>query len=1058
MALSVSGFPEPSRQVAPANEVFTGENGSDGSNKTTLMNSPRLRGLFGASGVPTKKPDTRISSTTSKAEETEGGIIPSTPPIAAASIAFATSFEPLSQEEYELELQLPMASSSTTPTETHRSVKRPQLPPLPRKSATSPVRLGPSLTRLDIGAFSRAPATHHPHSKAPPPPVVVEDWAPKLPDAAARPLPNVPNATTDQGTKVLDEYKGSDSNSAPVAGPSRHINAVASSSKHVNAVAGPSRQTNAMAGSSKHPAALSVAPPSPSIAAPITTKPSPPPSQVVTRQPSQRGHKGSSQSLSMRFQPLVAEPIPTAVPELSTENTLTSPVRPLPRIPPPAPVPAATLPPSPNPSSRQSTPVNIKRTKTTAGVVPSLPVGSAPNAISRSPFDNVPAWRSRPGMKSYHASRASSPPLPISSPNIGPRSRSHSRPRRDKSLDPYYPLSKPALMHGVPPIITTNVSGGRNQRSLPSPVIPGARPLVKAHTLEHTSSKSKPFPIQTGVASGRREPSSSGRVLSPGGGRRSQPPTPPAGPVRPRPKAVSLSSPSPPTISVVIPVQPQPLRPAQATVDDTLSRMEAEVQRDKSEVRDAPLHSHPMDALTDTDSLLHPPASPAATESPVEVFIDDQDESNLSRGPSPMRYARPDSRGHLSDSDELEDLDFASSSSTAPSPSASPTRRRRTQLRSYRMSYRPHAERTSPPPIPFRERDPIPQTTPSLEEKNNEEKKKDKKKQKKKYFDFGDFGGGSAPTTRASSPERKSRSRQPRKLADAVSLAFDEVRSKGRLSSTSPKRKLQQHPTAPSVGSNTPLGLAGVVTEVLDISRPRTSRRSTAATVDTTGSSSTSEHVPTTNSARSSAKLAWGKAPVTGGNKRLTGSSDHLHNKGMPTFAKDEVVEDYAYARRARTPRRTVSPAPPLPTPHHSFRSEDYNRPRTQSVTGGSKPRLADFNIVTTVTASRPPSSSTSSPFSAFSISNRSSTKSKTKHASTPSVALPADENVLVIQPESVAGQANTKEEEEADGAGDVSARMIMRTVDSGGDIWEHERKEDVADVIPHLRQLKAKR
>ncbi|KAF8157183.1 hypothetical protein B0H34DRAFT_712612 [Crassisporium funariophilum] len=40
--------------------------------------------------------------------------------------------------------------------------------------------------------------------------------------------------------------------------------------------------------------------------------------------------------------------------------------------------------------------------------------------------------------------------------------------------------------------------------------------------------------------------------------------------------------------------------------------------------------------------------------------------------------------------------------------------------------------------------------------------------------------------------------------------------------------------------------------------------------------------------------------------------------------------------------------------------------------------------------------------------------------------------------------------------AGTVTARTVTRSVDGGGDIWEHEQETGVVDVIPQLRNLKA--
>ena len=126
-------------------------------------------------------------------------------------------------------------------------------------------------------------------------------------------------------------------------------------------------------------------------------------------------------------------------------------------------------------------------------------------------------------------------------------------------------------------------------------------------------------------------------------------------------------------------------------------------------------------------------------------------------------------------------------------------RRRREQLRSYRSSYRPKgANDASPPRIPYRSVSPSPaagverrgQKTDKEKEKEMEtEKAKDQSNNKKKKTELGKGLRGNLDSlstpdthTRASSPdpdrgggERKSRSRQPRKLAEAISAALEEV-------------------------------------------------------------------------------------------------------------------------------------------------------------------------------------------------------------------------------------------------------------------------------------------
>ena len=111
-----------------------------------------------------QRPHPTTTASTSKPDESEFPSTTTTPPTTLGPCFPSSSFEPLSQQEYELEFQ---PSSS----------ERPRLHSLPRRTPPSPVRLGPSLTR------SRSPTTPlHPtsssHPKPPPqlPSVVVEEW------------------------------------------------------------------------------------------------------------------------------------------------------------------------------------------------------------------------------------------------------------------------------------------------------------------------------------------------------------------------------------------------------------------------------------------------------------------------------------------------------------------------------------------------------------------------------------------------------------------------------------------------------------------------------------------------------------------------------------------------------------------------------------------------------------------------------------------------------------------------------------------------------------------
>ncbi|KAF8899884.1 hypothetical protein CPB84DRAFT_1779611 [Gymnopilus junonius] len=971
------------------------------------------------------------------------------------------------------------------PLDPPRVHKRAQLPPLPRKATASPVRLGPNLARLEIGGtWNRSPPTSHVHPKPLPPSVVVQEWGSKGVDTSSstqphpRPLPSVPGNTADPGKHT----------SNTIAGPPRIVGAampLAGSSRNVNAVAGPSKQANAAAGPSKHPNALNTSP----------AQVSPPASKVLITQPTpQRAHRQNSPSFSMRYQALVAEPSTIApteeatAPPASTAN-ISSPIRPLPRIPLPN-TSAVILRQEPTPalSSRKTSGASIKRPRTSPSSISGFSVpGSSNLPLSRSPFDNITSsWAAKP--VDLHALRTQSPPLPLSPGTRPPRARSHSRPRRDRSLDSYYSSPKSSKSSSM---YTGHSSGARTLRSLPSPTIGGARPLPKkASTMDQFPLASKPLRIQTtnvGLSSGTS--GTSRRLFSPFG-KRSEPPSPPSGPVKPRSKASPIPS---PVIHAPIPTSrslPTPhtetlqISPAHSSPEQEEFSAANETITIDTQSTDAPLHSHPKEAFVDNESLLHP-TSPSTAESPIEVFIDDKDLSTLSRSPSPIRYARPDSRGNLSESD---DDDVPSSSSSSMSPSSSPERRRRTQLRSYRHSYRPRAG-TSPPHIPFRPPSPSPvlelptpvsgMPTPVLA---TDRKKKEGRKTRS-YF--GAPAPGSAPTTRASSPERKSRSRQPRRLAEAVTSALEEVRNRGRGPSSSPKRKLKSA-SGSAAGSaiGTPGLAAPVEMEVLDISLPSLSGRETTATVDT-GSSHSDTVPPATSSGRSSLKGGWAKTMVKkrseiGDYNGDSESGTVAHLSSMVTGVElDGAETPYMWVSASKPPVAHAPFLPPPPQPRHSHRRtdslEDYALLKHPAESGetdrhgvscgvvtGGRPRIAETIITSTVTVSRPPSA----PFSPFSLTNLASNKNRKKRTTSLTTSrTTTDERdpPLIVRKEQEGDEIDWLEDEKRSDhqpelEGEVvvvTTKRVMRSIDHDG-IWEHEQETGVADVIPHLRNLKA--
>jgi len=195
-------------------------------------------------------------------------------------------------------------------------------------------------------------------------------------------------------------------------------------------------------------------------------------------------------------------------------------------------------------------------------------------------------------------------------------------------------------------------------------------------------------------------------------------------------------------------------------------------------------------SLLPNNSPLLPNATTTITttltlESPIEVFIDDLHHCTLSRSPSPIRYARPDSHdGYLSDldldfDDDGEDnndnfgsdvgmewvlaaapgggvdgeemSDYSETGLSAEGDAASGDgvggggggygsrrrgRRMREQLRSYRNSYRPRgANDASPPRIPYRSVSPSSAAGVERRGQQKPDKEREKEKEKEKAID-----------------------------------------------------------------------------------------------------------------------------------------------------------------------------------------------------------------------------------------------------------------------------------------------------------------------------------
>ncbi|KAF9455744.1 hypothetical protein BDZ94DRAFT_1315875 [Collybia nuda] len=589
MALSVSGFPEPLRQL-PDPDV----------DSSILANNPRLRGFFG------KKSDSR-SPTRYNIDEFQYN--PPSPPSTTPRSSHMPS--PSSDEQAFLVQMAAMQTPEPLPTipQRQRQIS------LTRRTPPPPVRRQPSLGRLEIGMGPRAPAGGPSlHVLPKPPTVVVQEWStrnidPTLP--LPRPLPAVPNPGP-----IVESSK-----SAAMRNMQQRI----------------------------------------------------PSSKVLMTSPSRpRAQTTAPQGVNVRYQSMVTDTtekeIPSCSPPSSSPNLHTSPggqIRPLPRIPPATTT--STSPPVQLPR-HVPRPARSKRPRTS----PSPSDGFTTSV--RSQFDAVPSsWASRPvdlnpsqPAQATPSSNHTSPPNPAnlfahasSSSQAGPsnyagpparpvppRTRSHSRPRRDHSADANSSGSRTP---------TSNSRRPAHRVTSPLPIIPNpaitpppsARnsASIRASTY-HVTVKSSFSPTTSPKLVSA--PASTNRFLSDRGGVITAPP------------------------SKVLEAKPR-------TAADVLT------------LSDDLLHSHPLGSLSNDE----PPSPVKANETPeppLEVFIDDEDYSAvLSRSPSPMRYARPSSRGSLSDDSFTE--------------SRSRSRAIRDQLRSFRKSYRgPKSPSRSPSPIRYARR------------------------------------------------------------------------------------------------------------------------------------------------------------------------------------------------------------------------------------------------------------------------------------------------------------------------------------------------------------------
>ncbi|KAG6873351.1 hypothetical protein C0995_000211 [Termitomyces sp. Mi166 len=716
MALSVSGFPEPMRQLD-----------TDDSSLGALQ---RSLSLF------------------SRKRQNTDDIVPDSAPPEPSPISTTAEFA-------QMAILQPPPMNIPSP-----SLPRPRQVSLTRRTPPPPQRQ-PSIGRLEIGSVSNRP------SLPKPPPSVQETQPPPM--AHPRPLPAVP-ALVPQGL-IIESSKSTALRAA--AAPSA-VQPLPRPLASRNAVAGPSRPRTATAGPHHTHQPLTVDPtetPGPRTATAG-------PHQPLTLDPTETPGASSSSSTSTPVHTPALSPTPT--PQNTSSTTANLPTasgpRPLPRIPPAsaapivssAPIPAAPLSAAMVTSHIQSSYVppspRVKRPKTS----PSSSTGFG--SAVRSPFDAVPSsWVSRPvdlnpsgpsasgstsnayasssGSSSYasgsgsnaHASGSGSSAHsgsgsgsasgPSSRPRSLPRPRSHSR-TRDQSAE-------------------ASRSGSRSRGA--------ASPIRRAPLA--TGSTSAPLPSSPGFASASASGSGSGAFTTPPNSRRasasSNPPTPrssiapgaigsprasPRIPSLPPPKVIralplpgkiieestitsvramtfTTSAPNSPSASTFLAspsihasIPPSPLAhtsvPASPPAHHSTARSQSvshptsilknSKNRGPTRTRTLQLHGPPPE-IPRSPSHKSPPSETMNTDACADASVDvdgstiitGDARSFVSRSPSPMRYAPHED--FLSDDDDAH-----------PDNRSRP--RNRSQLRSYRHSYRPKQPERSPSPIAYAKR------------------------------------------------------------------------------------------------------------------------------------------------------------------------------------------------------------------------------------------------------------------------------------------------------------------------------------------------------------------
>jgi len=829
MALSVSAFPE-HIQARHSNDVLSP---AEDGNTRNVVTSPRILGFFGgvSSGVTSKKPESYSSPRLGVRDVEPDGVNSLAVNTPTPTVPVSPTLQYSSHNEKNLELEEQGVAAW--------SPRRHQPSPFGRKTTPSPIHFGapPVTNRLEFGAATRAlplpthvPSksvlahTAHPWGSNESPSTGAGSGAQAL--SSSRPLPILPKSTSDSfklsSSPSTPGSLVSLKSASPIILPSRSASATGSS-KHTNPLPSPPTYSNSVPVPPRQSGSASRS----STASPIST----PSSKVLI---TQRGHNANSTSVTMRYQPLVVD-LPsgdTSTPASSPPNqnddsgiAAPSAIRPLPRVPPSSinfGLSLSGITNGSNSTSHSHMPLKRPRTSPSSFSGFSGLTSSSSSAFDpRSAFDNIPSsWASKPSGLS--SSRPSSPPSrgtgmlrtttgmhPRRPPSLKlPRSRSWSRTRRERSLDSYTRLSP--VTPRTPPSsggMTTplSVSGGAirsltvgrygyqgSHGARPLTKKPSVTPTIMGRQRERGDSLSA-RDMSAGSALGKPSHKTTVPSLTRNPSLRHVRPQCPSGPVvRTRSVKPTSSTSNGSSSPIRFNTSPKPASQSFSLPKVPVQSSDSITDADPSSVEC--LHIHPFLTTFGSDELIVSTESPI--DSPLEFFVDgpETDVASTNRSPSPIEYALPPDNSELSDwhsanDEETTDDDLGGVSSSTSNSRGFAAGRRRTQLRSYRMDYRPQMQGRLAHDLD-RERNfechdidatiqglpkharalPVPpKTAPREKKKGKEESKK---------WSFGDFtsmsslSSPSTPGTRTSSPERKGRSRQPRRLAEAVSLAL----------------------------------------------------------------------------------------------------------------------------------------------------------------------------------------------------------------------------------------------------------------------------------------------